>query len=392
MQAEASAPRQLLVDLSVLARQDDKSGIQRVVRSVLRELQLAPPAGYRIEPVYDAGGYYAYARQFGASAAADDTPIQVNAGDIFYGLDLCPNEVPANAGVLRDLHRHGVQLYFMVYDLLPINHAQMFVAGARPWFSHWLRTVATIADGLICISRAVADELLAWLEQEAISRPDPLPISWCHLGADLPRATDAAPLDAADSALLARLQQRPALLMVGTLEPRKMHSQALDAFEQLWQQGDDAMLVIVGKLGWKMGMLGDRLRQHAEAGHRLVWLEQAGDAMLAQLYGQSSALLAASVAEGFGLPLIEAAQRGLPVIARDIPVFREVAAGHAWHFHADGSQALAAALHAWLALHAAGQAPASAAMPFLSWAQSTAQIVDSLQGRRRYRIAPTWLA
>lgn len=388
MQAEA----QLLVDLSVLVKQDDHSGIQRVVRGVLRELQLAPPPGMRIEPVYDAGGYYAYARRFGASAAEDDTPIQVREGDIFFGLDLCPNEVPANAAVLQDLRRHGVRLYFMVYDLLPITHAEMFVAGARPWFSHWLRTVAQMADGLICISRAVADELLAWLEHETIRRPDTLHIGYRHLGADLPREAAAQPLSTAEAALLAGLPARPSLLMVGTLEPRKMHGQALDAFELLWARGADATLLIVGKLGWKMGLLGERLRQHPEAGRRLFWLEQASDAMLLQLYARASALLAASVAEGFGLPLIEAAQHGLPLIARDIPVFREVGAGHAWYFSADGSEALADALQAWLALHAAGAAPPSAGLPHLSWAQSAAGIADCLRDRGWYRAAPTWLA
>jgi glycosyltransferase involved in cell wall biosynthesis len=383
---------QLLVDLSVLVKQDDQSGIQRVVRSVLRELQLAPPPGMRVEPVYDAGGYYAYARAFGASAAEDDTPVQVRDGDIFYGLDLCPNEVPANAAVLQDLRRHGVKLYFMVYDLLPINHAEMFVAGARPWFSHWLRTVARMADGLICISRAVADELIAWLEEHGVRRPDTLHIGYCHLGADLPREAAPQAPTAAEAALLDGLPARPSLLMVGTLEPRKMHGQALDAVEQLWQRGDDATLVIVGKLGWKMGLLGERLRQHPEAGRRLFWLERAGDAMLRRLYAQASALLAASVAEGFGLPLIEAAQHGLPVIARDIPVFREVGAGHAWYFDADGGAALADALHAWLALHAAGRAPPSAGLPYLSWAESAAAIAQCLQGRNWYRAAPTWLA
>lgn len=392
MQAKA----QLLVDLSVLVKQDDHSGIQRVVRSVLRELQLAPPPGMRIEPVYDAGGYYAYARQFGAGAAEDDTPIRVQEGDIFFGLDLCPNEVPANAEVLKDLRRHGVRLYFMVYDLLPINHSEMFVAGAHPWFSHWLRTVAQMADGLICISRAVADELMTWLEQEAIRRPDTLHIGYCHLGADLPRAAlqqpEPAPQPADEAALLAALPVRPSLLMVGTLEPRKMHEQVLDAFDLLWERGDDATLVIVGKQGWKVERLAERLRIHPEAGKRLFWLERAGDAMLLRLYARASALLAASVAEGFGLPLIEAAQHRLPLIARDIAVFREVGDGHAWYFDADDGEALAEALHAWLELHAAGQAPSSSGLPYLSWTESAAAIAECLQGRNWYRVAPTWLS
>ena len=58
----------------------------------------------------------------------------------------------------------------------------------------------------------------------------------------------------------------------------------------------------------------------------------------------SSSLIAASECEGFGLPLIEAARQGLPVIARDIPVFREVAGDHAFYYSAGRPEELADAL------------------------------------------------
>ena len=94
-----------------------------------------------------------------------------------------------------------------------------------------------------------------------------------------------------------------------------------------------------------------------------------------QLYAQSTALLAASFAEGFGLPLIEAARQGLPIIARDIPVFHEVAGEFAFYFPDTDSAALADSLRRWLSLYAEGKAPQSKDMPYLTWAQSTQQLL-----------------
>ena len=78
---------------------------------------------------------------------------------------------------------------------------------------------------------------------------------------------------------------------------------------------------------------------------------------------------------GFGLPLIEAAHYGLPIIARDIPVFHEVAGDFAFYFPNTDSAALADCLCHWLQLHAEGKAPSSEGMPYLTWAQSTQQLL-----------------
>lgn len=384
---------QLLLDLSVLVGQDDKSGIQRVVRSVLTALRQAPPAGYRIEAVYDRGGHYAYARRHtSGDPEAEDEPVALRAGDVFLGLDLAPNHVPGNRAIYEDMRRHGVAVYFVVYDLLPVTHPAMFHPGAAPWFTRWLETVGGVADGLLCISRAVADDLLAWLEQARLRRDGALQVGYFHLGADLDASLPSSGITEAEHAMLAGLGTRPTLLMVGTLEPRKMHAQALDAAEQLWRDDVDVNLVIIGKPGWMTEALAARLEQHAEAGARLFWLPRASDETLQQLYRRASGLLAPSVAEGFGLPLIEAAQYGLPLIARDIPVFREVCGEHAYYFQArDGAQ-LAQALQQWLALHAQGAAPASHGMPWLTWAQSSAQLLQIFTNQQWYRMATTVLA
>ena len=166
----------------------------------------------------------------------------------------------------------------------------------------------------------------------------------------------------------------PSILMVGTIEPRKAHAQALAAFERLWAEGTAVNLVIVGKQGWMVEALVERLRNHPEKGRRLFWIEGANDALLLRIYAAATALLAASEGEGFGLPLIEAAQHGLPIIARDLDVFKEVAGEHAFYFNG-GVHELAARLNEWLSLHAQQKQPLSAKMPWLTWRESAKQLI-----------------
>ena len=145
--------------------------------------------------------------------------------------------------------------------------------------------------------------------------------------------------------------------MVGTVEPRKGHAQALAAFEKLWGQGLEANLVIVGKQGWKMEVIGrSPASSLRNVGKRLFWLEGISDEYLEKIYDACTCLIAASEGEGFGLPLIEAAQHKLPIIARDIPVFREVAGEHAYYFSGLDPQSLAESVKNWLTLNAEGDA------------------------------------
>jgi hypothetical protein len=114
-----------------------------------------------------------------------------------------------------------------------------------------------------------------------------------------------------------------------------------------------------------------------------LWLEGAGDDILDQL--KASALLMASQGEGFGLPIIEAARHGLPVIVRDLPVFREVAGEHAFYFSGTHGDQLGDALREWLVLYRRGEAPSAAGMPILTWAESTKQLLSVILGGNWYR-------
>jgi glycosyltransferase involved in cell wall biosynthesis len=393
------SPRQLLIDVSCIVRHDLKSGIERVVRAQLLELIKEPPGGFRIEPVYLTGQggqwHYRYARSYTCKmlgieqASLCDAPIDISQGDVFYGLDFCPDSVinAARSGIYLKWKAAGLSINFLVYDLLPVLRSEFFPGGVAITHATWLKTIAEFSSRLICISNAVANELRLWLENNPPARKGQLLIDAVHLGADIIASAPSTGLPDNAEKVLKAVSATPAFIMVATLEPRKGHLQTLAAFELLWEQGQQINLVLVGKEGWKplpnsqrrtIPRIVEKLRKHKESGKRLFWLEGISDEYLDQIYAASTCLIAASEGEGFGLPLIEAAQHQLPIIARDIPVFREVAGEHACYFSGLEPNAIAVAVKSWLALNAEGRAPQSVAIPRFTWKQCAANLLDTL--------------
>ena len=68
----------------------------------------------------------------------------------------------------------------------------------------------------------------------------------------------------------------------------------------------------------------------------------------------------------------------MPIIARDLPVFREVAGDHAYYFSGTSPEALANAIRYWMALDSEGEAPSSEDIPRLSWADSAKQLMAAV--------------
>ncbi|GAQ30113.1 group1 glycosyl transferase [Ralstonia sp. NT80] len=373
--------RQLLVDVSIIAAHDAGTGIQRVVRSLLLELLKEPPAGFEVRPVRATRkAAYRYADAYLSSLKAEatpceDSPLCVGSGDVFLGLDLSSRIAPSRQREFLDWRAQGVRFAFVIYDLLPVLHPEWFTPRARKSFRHWLGTVVVHADALCCISRSVADEVAEWLWQRGGIAASELAPGWFHLGAELPAVLQGEVADlGAPLGGRSPIALRRSVLMVGTVEPRKGHAQVLETFEQLWMQGHDVTLVIAGREGWHVTSLAQRLRAHPEAGNRLIWLTDVSDAQLAGLYGGLGGLLMASEAEGFGLPLVEAAHYGMPILARDLPVFREVAGEDASYFTGSTGAELAPQFAAWLSQLQSGQAPRSDCLRRLSWSASAAQL------------------
>jgi len=378
---DARPAKSLFIDISDICRTDLKTGIQRVASALILELISTPPQGYRVEPVYvmDTGRqwHYHYARQYTLSLLgcpddwSSDGLVEFQPGDKLVSFDpprLRTVEV-GRAGLYKTLRSNGVSIYFTVYDLLPVLYPEYFPLGANERHEGWLRTIAQ-GDGVICISRSVADEFVRWFESNDLQGKHSFRIGWFHLGADLESSGPSLGFPADIERVLLQLARHPSFLMVGTVEPRKGHAQILNAFEVLWEKGFEVNLVIVGKKGWMVEKLYKRIINHKESNRHLFFLESISDEYLKKIYTASTCLVAASEGEGFGMPLVEAAQYKLPIIARDIPVFREVAGDFAFFFTGKGTTDIVDSIQKWLELYAQGKHPMPENMAWLTWKQS----------------------
>lgn len=327
--------RRLFIDVTRTAQSGLHTGIQRVVRRLLHEMhEHADQHDFLVKAaVFEGDKWYtldalpphkleraAYSpptsclcmerttQQVCASPSAGDVLLMADAS---WYLDPWP---AVDAALAKQALLVG-----LVHDVFPISHPQWFRPELKARFSTHLDALARRAQLLITPSRAVKNRLNQYLEATC---PTPPQVITQHLGADfLPSSV------AAKAMSFTKLPAAPFVLMVGTIEPRKNHRTILLAFEQLWERGSTLQLVLVGAAGWNCGDVLKHIENHPELGRRLHWLCQIDDLQLKQLYQQAQALVFASLDEGFGLPLIEAANLRCPVLASDVPVLREVGGG-----------------------------------------------------------------
>jgi len=284
--------------------------------------------------------------------------------------------VPGLGGFLADARARGARVGAIVYDLIPIEHPAVCAPTTRS-FVDWIGRVAEHADLVLTISEATRRSLADHLARsEHASRSPRLGVF--RLGTELDLA---APGGAIRTALAAALDpEHPLYLVVGTVEPRKNHALVLDAFEERWARGSDARLLVAGRRGWESRYVVERMRLHTEHGRRLFFFEDLSDSELACAYDRATAVVCASFAEGFGLPLVEALSRGVPVFASDIDAHREVGGKHVVCFERRSPAALAAALEAF---EASGRLPDGVQPPetfrWPDWWESSAELLDEVQ-------------
>lgn len=266
------------------------------------------------------------------------TPLEHRAGDQLVLLD---SSWHADFFPLAErLKSEGVGIVSVIYDLIPLTHPQFCDAGLVKVFNHWFDWIAATADGYVAISETIRDEVRA----EMLRRIGPEKVAqrwfdYFHLGSELDLVEDGASVE--PDLLRMFKAKAPVFLMVSTIEPRKNHGYLLDAFERAWAQGSQARLCIAGRIGWKCEALVERVRQHPELNKRLFMFNDLSDKSLEYAYSHAASLVFPSYVEGFGLPLVEAMQRGLPATGSDIPVFREIGGEFMAYFDLADPQTLA---------------------------------------------------
>ncbi len=279
----------------------------------------------------------------------------------FAGIFVCTEEFRARGG-----HVCGV-----LYDLIPFSHPETVQESTRQAHTSWWNEAPKYLDSVICISQAVANEFIEWQRRQfpENARIPENKISYFHLGSELPDSVEE----------IAKYKfEKPYGLIVGSIEPRKNHALALDAFEILWSKGVQIDLVIVGAHGWHSEALIKRMKTHTEFGKRLILIQDANDKDLATLYADAVVAICPSFAEGFGLSIVEAFQRGTRVLCSDIPVFREVAGKNAGYFSPFDALSLAQAISDVMTSAIAPLNVEGNQRTWLSWQESTTQLFQRI--------------
>ncbi len=214
----------------------------------------------------------------------------------------------------RWIAAHGLRAVFLIHDLIPITHPEFCRAGEAARHTRRITHALNAAHAIIANSAATLRELDAFAAAHDLPCPPQL-AAWICAPARPERAT--APLTG----------ERTWFITVGTIEGRKNHALLLQAWQRLAgiMGADTPQLVIVGQRGWEAGLAHAMLDRNRTITPHIIEYPRADDATLAALMRGARALLMPSFAEGFGLPVIEALQSGTPVIASDLPVFREIA-------------------------------------------------------------------
>jgi glycosyltransferase involved in cell wall biosynthesis len=397
-----SAGRKLFVDISPIMESGRTDGVAYVTKAVLSRILGSNKLGFEVIPIYSAEegrGYFQAQLDAGGKnkwekTAQGNSAIEPQDGDIFLGLGLNQRGVCDCVNLLLRWADEGVSILFYVYDLLPIQYPYFWPLEAQTDILHheWLSIVTTF-DEVICISETTARRCREFIDGKYPPRfcyknrlnrsPLQLPskkakISTIPLGSDFDTGLLSRGLPENGEKLLASFRAKPTFLMVGTLEPRKAHSQILQTFDQMWAKGSEDQLVLVGREGWLMDHFVQQLKSHRLLGSQLFWLSEVSDEYLNKIYDAATCLIAASYDEGFGLPLVEAASCGKPIIARDTEIHREVAGRNGFYFKGSGIDEIYHKIEEWRKLYDADQHPKSS-IASRTWVKHVEQLIGTLQ-------------
>lgn len=280
-------------------------------------------------------------------------------------------------GALTQARAQGVRVVTGIMDLIPVNRPEFCLPLFTTVFGRWLNEVLASSDALVCISRATCDEVAEYCRQNRLRCP---PMAPFRLGSS-PLLDSTGGDASAPRRFIPPGTEHETFLVVGSVEPRKNHGYILDAFDAVWTTHPQARLIIVGRIADGTQATVNRMHSHPRLGNQLQFITDCNDAELDALYRTTRALIFASGAEGFGLPLVEARQRGCRVLASDIPALREIADAGVELFSLASSQALADIV---VALLNTDDTEAPPPMPSFGWHDSAMELLDAVR-----RLLPT---
>jgi glycosyltransferase involved in cell wall biosynthesis len=222
-------------------------------------------------------------------------------------------------GVSAFIATRPCRLAAIFHDAIPLKHPHITWPQSVARHPAYMKMLARF-DRVWAVSAASREELLGFWRWQGLA-PLP-PVEVLALGADssaTPRVTMPA------AAPVGRLR----VLCIGILEPRKNQAFLLEICDDLWREGIDFELHVIGRVNPHFGAPVVARLQALQRVHgaRLQFHPEATDPEVEELYRGTRATLFPTVAEGCGLPLLESLWRGVPCLCSDLPVLRENADG-----------------------------------------------------------------
>lgn len=259
-----------------------------------------------------ASGLAATGFSFGRSASASipRSAVYLNAGQY----------TPAMPQFLSWLDRRSdVKPVFMLHDVIPLENPECVSPMGLRHHEKMVKSVARYAAGLIVTTSHARETVLRALAAEGRSGLPTLSLS-LPLAEPFNSGAEPEPL----------LSNVPYFVVCGTIEPRKNHLLLSRVWPALCQSSDTAPhLVMIGSVGWAGQPILDQIFSSPAAREKIHHVAGLSTPAMKSLIAGSLGLLSPSLAEGFGLPIIEALHLGAPVVASDIPAHREVAGDRA---------------------------------------------------------------
>lgn len=214
-------------------------------------------------------------------------------------------------GPFDALKAQGVKIVIVAHDTIPIDFPEFVRPKAAHQCQERVTNMARLADGIVCVSHYCAGRL----------RPHLQPFN-PRLVVAHPGTEDVAIISAAPG-----MADIPYFLMVSTIEARKNHTLVLNLWRRMIAElgPKTPKLIIAGKRGWEAQTPIAMLDRAADLSPHVYEAGAAPDAAIKALRQHATAVLMPSFVEGFGLPVTEALAEDTPVIASDIPAFREIA-------------------------------------------------------------------
>ncbi len=300
------APR-VFLDVTETYKKKTNTGVQRVIRKLCQE---GVENNLLIPAVINDGKF---------TCIDSKDPIKFNAYDRILLLDTGWENISIYPSALSQAKEKGTEIIIGIHDLIPVQYPGFVQPYFTIVFQEWLKTITPYCSAALAVSRHSAESFIEW--KNSISFDNKITaVGWFHLGCDFDNKKDPK-LENLRSSINIPIEY---FLSVGTIEPRKGYSVALDAFDRLWLQGSTTNYVIIGRSGRLAQNIIDRIIHNPQFGKKLHWPQNVDDQKLNEYYSHCKGVILPTLAEGFGLPLIEASSYKKPIIASDLPVFREI--------------------------------------------------------------------